>query len=162
VGGGIAALISKIRSLLEPVAGSGGQALIRAALGCHQLHLPDGSWVDLEAAGAAVHAAETALAHRADGHGRERGAGRQHDQPPAATGRRQRPMGRRSAPVALDVRVRALECLSEVWRRKGDSGQAARDAEMVLRLDPHRETALPTADAGACRIRQPGQRPAGS
>jgi DNA-binding SARP family transcriptional activator len=41
----------------------------------------------------------------------------------------------------LDVRVRALECLSEVWRRKGDSGQAARDAEMVLRLDPYRETA---------------------
>jgi DNA-binding SARP family transcriptional activator len=56
------ALISKIRSLLEPVAGSRGQALIRAALGCYQLHLPDGGWVDLEAAGAAVHAAEIALA----------------------------------------------------------------------------------------------------
>jgi DNA-binding SARP family transcriptional activator len=39
------------------------------------------------------------------------------------------------------VRVRALECLSEVWLRKGDHGQAARDAETVLRLDPYRETA---------------------
>jgi DNA-binding SARP family transcriptional activator len=38
------------------------------------------------------------------------------------------------------VRMRALECLSEVWRRKGDHGQAARDAETILRLDPYRET----------------------
>jgi Bacterial transcriptional activator domain len=36
--------------------------------------------------------------------------------------------------------MRALECLSEVWRRKGDHGQAARDAETILRLDPYRET----------------------
>ena len=39
------------------------------------------------------------------------------------------------------MRVRALECLSEVWPRKGDHGQAARDAETILRLDPYRETA---------------------
>lgn len=37
--------------------------------------------------------------------------------------------------------MRALECLSEVWLRKGDHGQAARDAETVLLLDPYRETA---------------------
>jgi DNA-binding SARP family transcriptional activator len=57
----VRALISKVRGLLEPVAGRRGQALISAAFGCYQLNLPDGAWVDLHAAAAAVHAAETAL-----------------------------------------------------------------------------------------------------
>ena len=135
------ALISKIRSLLEPVAGSRGQALIRAALGCYQLHLPDGGWVDLEAAGAAVHAAEIALATgQMDTAGSEALVASMISRRPLLAGANGPWVdGRRR--WLLDVRVRALECLSEVWRRKGDSGQAARDAEMVLRLDPYRETA---------------------
>jgi hypothetical protein len=57
------------------------------------------------------------------------------------------------------VRIRALECLSDVWRRKGDHGQAARDAETILRPDP---TARPRT-FGWCwpsRRREPGQRAA--
>jgi Transcriptional regulatory protein, C terminal len=59
----VRALVSKVRNLLEPVAGCPGDRLITAALGCYQLNLPDGAWVDLDAAGAAVHASETALAN---------------------------------------------------------------------------------------------------
>jgi SARP family transcriptional regulator, regulator of embCAB operon len=38
------------------------RALVSAAVGCYQLNLPGGAWVDLDAAGAAVHRAEAALA----------------------------------------------------------------------------------------------------
>jgi DNA-binding SARP family transcriptional activator len=41
----------------------------------------------------------------------------------------------------VDVRLRALRCLAEVWLAKGDHGQAARDAQAILRLDPYREPA---------------------
>jgi len=58
----VRALISKVRGLLEPLTGRPGHQLITAALGCYQLNLPDRAWVDLDAAGSAVHTAETALA----------------------------------------------------------------------------------------------------
>jgi DNA-binding SARP family transcriptional activator len=41
----------------------------------------------------------------------------------------------------LDQRVRALEVLARVWASKGDHGQAARDAQAAVDLDPYRETA---------------------
>jgi DNA-binding SARP family transcriptional activator len=48
----------------------------------------------------------------------------------------------RPLPPSMPPRpLRALECVSEIWRRKGDHGQDARDAETILRLDPYRETA---------------------
>ena len=40
-----------------------------------------------------------------------------------------------------EIHLRALQVLAEVWLAKGDHGQAARDAESLLRLDPYRETA---------------------
>jgi SARP family transcriptional regulator, regulator of embCAB operon len=58
----VRALVSKVRGLLEPVMERPGQELLTAAFGCYQLNLPDGAWVDLRAATAAAHAAETALA----------------------------------------------------------------------------------------------------
>jgi len=137
----VRALVSKIRSLLKPVAGRPGHELITAALGCYQLNLPDLAWVDLDAAAAAVHTAETALATgQVDAAGSEalvasmisRRSFLAGADGPWARGRRQ---------WLQEVRVRALECLSEVWLRKGDHGQAARDAETILRLDPYRETA---------------------
>jgi DNA-binding SARP family transcriptional activator len=137
----VRALVSKVRGLLEPVADRAGHDLITAALGCYQLNLPDSAWVDLDAAAAAVHAAEAALAAgRVDAAGSEALVASMISRRPFlagldgawARGRRHR---------LQDVRVRALECLTEVWLRKGDHGQAARDAETILRLDPYRETA---------------------
>jgi DNA-binding SARP family transcriptional activator len=137
----VRALVSKVRGLLEPVAGRPGLALITAAFGCYQLNLPDGAWVDLHAAAGAAHAAEIALgAGRVDAAGAEALVASMISRRPLLAGV-DGPWARERRRELQDVRVRALECLSEVWRRKGDHGQAARDAETVLRLDPYRETA---------------------
>ena len=136
----VRALVSKVRGLLEPVAGRPGQ-LITAAFGCYQLNLPDGAWVDLHAAAGAAHAAEIALgAGRVDAAGAEALVASMISRRPFLAGV-DGPWARERRRELQDVRIRALECLSEVWRRKGDHGQAARDAETLLRLDPYRETA---------------------
>jgi DNA-binding SARP family transcriptional activator len=137
----VRALVSKVRGLLEPVAGRPGLALITAAFGCYQLNLPDGAWVDLHAAAGAAHAAEIALgAGQLDAAGAEALVASMISRRPLLAGV-DGPWARERRRELQDVRIRALECLSEVWRRKGDHGQAARDAEAVLRLDPYRETA---------------------
>jgi DNA-binding SARP family transcriptional activator len=137
----VRALVSKVRGLLEPVARRPGDQLITAALGCYQLNLPEGGWVDLDAAGAAVHAAEAALATgQVDVAGSEALVASMISRRPLLPGV-DGPWAHERRQWLQDVRVRALECLSEVWMRKGDHGQAARDAETVLRLDPYRETA---------------------
>jgi DNA-binding SARP family transcriptional activator len=137
----VRALVSKVRSLLEPVARRPGDQLITAALGCYQLNLPDGAWVDLDAAGAAVHAAETALATgQVDVAGSEALVASMISRRPFLPGV-DGPWAQGHRQWLQDVRVRALECLSEIWRYKGDHGQAARDAETILQLDPYRETA---------------------
>jgi SARP family transcriptional regulator, regulator of embCAB operon len=137
----VRALVSKVRGLLDPVAGHPGQALITAAFGCYQLSLPHGAWVDLHAAAGAAHAAETALgAGLLDAAGAEALVASMISRRPFLAGV-EGPWTRERRRRLQDVRIRALECLSEVWRRKGDHGQAARDAETVLGLDPYRETA---------------------
>ena len=40
-----------------------------------------------------------------------------------------------------DIRLRSLECLAEVWIRRGDFGLAARDADEAIGVDPFRESA---------------------
>jgi DNA-binding SARP family transcriptional activator len=137
----VRALVSKIRALLEPVAGRPGQELITAAFGCYQLNLPDGAWVDLHAATAAAHAAETALAAgQLDAAGAEALVASMISRRPFLAGV-DGPWASERRRWLQDARIRALECLSEIWRRKGDHGQAARDAETILRLDSYRETA---------------------
>lgn len=137
----VRALVSKVRGLLEPVAGRPGQELITAAFGCYQLNLPEGAWVDLHAAAAAVHAAEAALvAGQVDAAGAEALVASMISRRPFLAGV-DGPWASERRRWLQDVRIRALECLSEIWRRKGDHGQAARDAETILRLDPYRETA---------------------
>ncbi|HEX6132211.1 MAG TPA: bacterial transcriptional activator domain-containing protein, partial [Actinomycetota bacterium] len=51
------------------------------------------------------------------------------------------------------IAVRAWECLAAAWIRTGDPGQAVRDADRALVVDPYREPALrlmmrALADAG--------------
>jgi hypothetical protein len=108
------ALVSKVRGLLEPVAGRRGSELISSALGCYQLNLPDGGWLDLDAAGAAVHAAETALAAgRVDSAGSEALVASMISRRRFLAGVDGGWVGARRRWLG-DVRVRALECLSEV------------------------------------------------
>ena len=144
------AIMSKLRSALGDV-GLSADAIAHA-LGCYQLVLPPGSWVDLEAADDAVHRAEAALR-----------AGR----PDEANGwtlvanaiaRRAFLIGEegtwaaRRRAMLRDVRVRALECRSAVCLTKELFPLAARDAELVVEIEPFRETAyrlLMRAHAGA-------------
>ncbi|MCI0634607.1 MAG: hypothetical protein L0206_11925 [Actinobacteria bacterium] len=55
---GLRALVSKLRGALDEAGDGVG---IEHAFGCYQLRLPQDSWIDVEAASAAVHEAEAAL-----------------------------------------------------------------------------------------------------
>ena len=44
----------------------------------------------------------------------------------------------------MEIRLRSLDLLSQVWMTKGEPAQAARDAEAILGLDPYREEAWRT------------------
>ncbi|MGH2528846.1 MAG: AfsR/SARP family transcriptional regulator [Actinomycetota bacterium] len=133
------AIVSKLRSALGDV-GLAPDA-IGHALGCYQLLLPAGAWVDLEAADDAVHRAEAALR-----------AGRRDEANGwalVANAIARRPFlagedgswATRRRDMLRDVRVRALECRSAVCLEKELFPLAARDAELVLELEPFRETA---------------------
>jgi DNA-binding SARP family transcriptional activator len=50
-------------------------------------------------------------------------------------------MARRSPVGLVDVRLRSLECLGEIWLANGDAGLAARDANEAIAIDPFRESA---------------------
>lgn len=137
----IRALISKLRGLLEAAAGVRRQAIIQAALSCYQLQLPRDAWLDVEAAAAALHVAEAALAA-----GDTACAG-SNALVASSIGRRpflpgfDGPWVGRQRERLQQVRLRALECLGSVWLRKGDYALATGDAERALQLDPFRESA---------------------
>jgi len=132
------ALISKLRGTLAPVGVAGALSSLD---GAYALRLPVGAWVDLDAAPDAMHRAEAAFA--ADDLGGACGWGL------AARAIASRPLLPGEDAEWLDelrrrlgdVRLRALECLGEVWLARGDAALAARDAEEAIRLDPFRESA---------------------
>jgi len=144
------AIVSKLRSALAEV-GLPADAIAHA-LGCYQLVLPTGAWIDLEAADDAVHRAEAALraGHRDQANGWALVANAIARRPLLA-GEEGSWATRRRA-MLRDVRVRALECRSAVCLEKELFPLAGRDAELVLELEPFRETAyrlLMRAHAGA-------------
>ena len=113
-----------------------------AVQGGYRFVLPPGTSVDLEVAAAAVHRAETLIA-KGDlvaGGAEALTASMIASRPflPGADG----PWATMTRDRAGDIRIRALESLARLWLVKGDAGQAARDAEAILRLDPFRESAL--------------------
>jgi DNA-binding SARP family transcriptional activator len=134
------ALVSKIRAALEE-AGAGPAVAIEHAFGCYQLRLPPDAWVDVEAATAAVHEAEVAL--------------RDGDLPGAmgsalvANAIARRPflpgddgsdwVARRREHLR-QVRLRALEVRAHVALGRRDPTGARTDAELVVELEPYRET----------------------
>jgi peptide/nickel transport system substrate-binding protein len=132
-------IASKLRGALTDAGVDGGRALT-SAFGCYRLELPEGSWVDLNAAAAAVEAAEQALAAgdpeaaRADASL----AASLVRQPflPGDDGvwveQKRRETG--------DLHFRAQTVLSDACLRLGDAVEAAKWAEQAIALEPFRES----------------------
>jgi DNA-binding SARP family transcriptional activator len=131
------ALVSKLRGALDE---AGGGATIEHAFGCYQLRLPADGWVDVEAAGAAVHEAETALrsGELQDAVGSALVAN--------AIARRTFLAGdvgvwvERCREQLQQIRVRALEVRGRAALANRDPVGAVTDAELVVELEPYRET----------------------
>jgi len=131
------ALVSKLRGALD---GAGAAATIEHAFGCYQLRLPADAWVDVEAANAAVHEAEAAL----------RAGDLEGAMGPAlvanAIARRPFLPGdagdwvERRREQLRQIRVRALEVRARVALANHDPVGALTDAELVVELEPYRET----------------------
>ncbi len=144
------AIVSKLRSALVDV--DLASEAIANAFGCYQLVLPTEVWVDLEAADDAVHRAEAALrtGEPDDANGWALVANAIARRPFLAG--EDGPWATRRRAMLTDVRVRALESRSAVCLSKGLFSLAARDAELVLDMEPFRETAyqlLMRAHAGS-------------
>lgn len=132
------AIMSKLRGVMAEV---GIDRAIESAFGCYQLRLPADTWIDLEAAGEAVHDAETQLraGNLAAANGEALIA--------AAIARRPFLPGddgewvERQRERLRDIRVRALSCRAEVAIANRDPVLAVGDAELVIELEPYREAA---------------------
>lgn len=135
----LSALVSKLRGWLRDIRPAGAAGIV-SAFGCYQLRLPADTWVDVEAAGQAVDEAEGALR-----------AGTPYSAwGPAcvACAITQRPMlpGEEGFWVERErsrlraLRVRALDCLSELWLANGEGALAVQSVVEAVELDPFRET----------------------
>jgi DNA-binding SARP family transcriptional activator len=132
------ALVSKLRSTLRR-AGLPASALT-AASGCYELHLPPGTWVDVEAASTALHEAEAAL--RAGDH---QGAWRAANIAYNITGR---PLLAGEAGEWVErerdrlhgIHVRAAECFALSALLNGEPEMSLAMAEEVIAQEPFRET----------------------
>ena len=135
----LSAVISKLRARLGAL-GLDRQTIIANALRCYQFRPPAGTWIDLEAAQTAVHAAESALL-----------AGRpQEAYGPAliATTIARRPFlaGDDAAWIAKrrrqlhDLLVRALDCRVESLLANGEISLALQQARAAVLLEPFRES----------------------
>ena len=131
-------LVSKLRLVLARV---GAADIVSSTNATYAMVLPAGSWLDIEAAAEEVHRAEAALAA---GDHAEAGAAALIARSIAS---RTLLPGEEGEWLDLlrdrlaDVRLRALECLGEVWIARGDPALAARDAAEAIRVDPYRESA---------------------
>jgi DNA-binding SARP family transcriptional activator len=131
-------LVSKLRATLARVdAGD----LITSAAGTYAIQLPANAWLDLDEAAKGIHRAEAALSRREVTEAAADAL--------AARAIASRPLLAGEDGEWLDVlrdrlagiRLRALECLGEVWIAHGDPALAARDAVEAIRVDPYRESA---------------------
>lgn len=136
----LTALVSRLRSVLVH-AGFDSARAITAVSGCYQLHLPDHCWVDLEACPVAVDGAEAAL-RRGD-------SAAAWSEATVASAIARRPfLAGEDLPWIDEVRarlrgwrVRALDCLTEVWLERGHAALAISLASESVGLEPYREHA---------------------
>lgn len=133
----LSAIVSKLRTLLgslpEPIG-------IEGALGCYQLRLPADAWVDVAAAADAVHRAEGLLRSGAPERALpEALVARMISTRPFLPGDLSRwaeEMRTRHAAV----RLRSIDCMAEAAFAMGDVRNAVQDAELIVRLEPLRES----------------------
>jgi DNA-binding SARP family transcriptional activator len=132
------ALVSRIRAILND-AGLDGHRLLGGAPGVYRFRLPDRAWVDLDAARAAVHDAESLLA-RGDPAGALRAAfvTRLISVRPLLPGRSGTWLEHRRRQLA-DLHIRALECSARAHIAGGSPERAVRDARLALESTPLRE-----------------------
>jgi YVTN family beta-propeller protein len=132
-------LMTKLRALLEEC-GIDGSTALTSAFGCYKLTLPDGAWIDVEAALDAIKRAEAALAAADFGEARSQGS------IAASLARGSFLPGEDGSWVEerrrdlRDILVRALECLRDSAFGAGEFAEAVRHAEEVNGLEPFRES----------------------
>jgi DNA-binding SARP family transcriptional activator len=132
------ALASRIRAALSG-AGFDGAQLIAGAPGVYRFRLPEGGWLDIDAARAAVHEAETLLARGdADGAGRTAFVARLITARPLLPGR-DGPWLEHTRRRLAELRLRALECSARAHLARGAWDRAVRDLHLALELAPLRE-----------------------
>lgn len=132
-------LMTKLRALLEEC-GIDGSTSLTSAFGCYKLSLPEGSWIDVDAALEALERAEAELAV-GDFIEAKAQAGT------AATLARRVFLPGEDAPWVEekrrdqhDILVRAVDCLRDATFADGDFAEAVRQAEEAVRLEPFRES----------------------
>jgi DNA-binding SARP family transcriptional activator len=132
------ALVSRIRAAMS-VAGLDGSQLLAGAPGVYRFRLPDRAWLDLDAARAAVHHAET-LVGRGDSAGAVRAAfvTRLISARPLLPGQTGTWLEQRRRQLT-DLRIRALECSARAHIAGGSPERAVRDAQLALEFTPLRE-----------------------
>lgn len=136
----LSAIVSKLRGLLSR-AGLDGPDVLLGAAGYYELRLPDGAWVDLEAAVDGIHDAEAALkaGEPARAYGPSAVAHHIARRPflPGEEG----PWVERLREKLAGIQVRALECRAEVYLWNGEFTLAAEAARDAVALEPFRESA---------------------
>jgi DNA-binding SARP family transcriptional activator len=143
--------MTKLRALLQEC-GIDGSSALTAAFGCYRLALPEGAWIDVDAAAKAVERAEAARAAGALDEARAQAS------TAAELARRVFLPGEEGSWVdeqrrdLRDILVRALECLRDTALADGELGDAVRYADEITELEPFRESsyrALMQAHAAA-------------
>jgi YVTN family beta-propeller protein len=132
-------LASKLRSLLGDV-GVDGTLALTSAFGCYRLELPEGTWVDVVAAQAAVQAAEAALAVQDLDKAKSEAA--------LAASLLEQPLLPGDDGLWVEekrrelngLRARAVGLLADAYLASGGASDAAKWAERATVLEPFRET----------------------
>ena len=133
-------LMTKLRALLEEC-GIDGSTALTSAFGCYKLTLPEGAWIDVDAAEEAVELAETALTAG------DLAEARSQATQAAALARRSFLPGEDGIWVEerrrelRELLVRALECLRDAAFGAKEFAESVRHAEEVIELEPFRESA---------------------
>jgi DNA-binding SARP family transcriptional activator len=134
------ALVSRVRAALAQT-GFDAPRLLVGAPGVYRFRLPEGGWVDLDAARRAIHDAETRFAAGdADGAARQAFVARLITARPLLPGHTG-PWLEQQRRALADLRIRTLECSARAHLARGAPAGAVRDAQLVLDSSPLREPA---------------------
>ena len=135
----LSAIMSKLRTLLGRV-GLKEKDALSGTLGGYQLSLPPGTWIDLEAAGRALHDAETACrARRWKAVFGPAHVGYQIGRRPFFLGE-ECPWLDEKRERLRSIFVRSAECLGEFYIAQDDPKLAVEAAREVVQREPFRES----------------------